>query len=92
MNNPMTLEQIMAELAAVRAENTALKAKPVVSRGNHIRVSQKGAVSIYGFSKFPITLYKTQWQKILGEMREDILKFIADNESALSVKATKENA
>ncbi len=71
------------ELERLRAENEALKAK--ISRPTSIRVSEKGAVSVYGLGRFPVTLYKEQWLKLLA-MADDIRKFIAENEARLKVK------
>jgi hypothetical protein len=71
------------ELERLRAENEALKAK--ISRPTSIRVSEKGAVSVYGLGRFPVTLYKEQWLKLLS-MAEDIKTFIAENEARLKVK------
>ncbi|MBI2113806.1 MAG: hypothetical protein HYT85_01790 [candidate division NC10 bacterium] len=76
-------EDVRAELERLRAENEALKAK--VTRPTSIKVSEKGAVSVYGLGRFPVTLYKEQWLKLLA-MAEDIKKFIAENESRLKVK------
>ena len=76
-------EDVRAELERLRAENEALKAK--VTRATSIKVSEKGAVSVYGLGRFPVTLYKEQWLKLLG-MADDIKKFIAENESRLRVK------
>jgi hypothetical protein len=76
-------EDMQAELERLRAENEALKAK---SKGStSIRVSEKGGVSVYGLGRFPVTLYKEQWQKLLA-MAEDIKRFIAENESRLKTK------
>ncbi|MFI5341472.1 MAG: hypothetical protein ACHQ7N_16745 [Candidatus Methylomirabilales bacterium] len=71
------------ELERLRAENEALKAK--ISRPTSIRVSEKGAVSVYGLGRFPVTLYKEQWLKLLA-MADDIRKFIAENEDKLKTK------
>ena len=75
--------ELMAQLEALRAENARLKAK-----GQHkptLKVSEKGGVSIYGLGRFPVTLYRAQWERLLG-MSEDIRAFIAENESRLKVK------
>ena len=77
-------EQLRAELERLRAENEALKAK--ASGKASLRVSEKGAVSVYGLGRFPVTLYKEQWLKLLG-MAEEIKGFIAENESRLKVKS-----
>lgn len=76
-------EDIQAELQRLRAENETLK--KAGSRGISLKVSQKGAVSLYGMGRFPVTLYKEQWLKIL-EMADVIKSFIADNDAALKAK------
>lgn len=80
-------EDLEAELAQLRAENEKLKksgaAKP---RGEiSFKVSEKGAVSVYGMGRFPVTLYKEQWTRLLAKA-DDLQKFIADNDSRLKVK------
>ncbi len=79
----MEEQDVRAELERLRAENEALKAK--MTRATSIKVSEKGAVSVYGLGRFPVTLYKEQWLKLLG-MADDIKKFIAENNSRLRVK------
>ena len=76
-------EDLRTELERLRAENEALKAK--MTRPTSIRVSQKGALSVYGLGRFPVTLYKEQWLKLLS-MADDIKQFIAENEARLKVK------
>lgn len=72
-----------AELERLRAENEALK--KTTSKGLTMKVSQKGALSIYGMGRFPVTLYKEQWLKLL-DMEQDIRKFIEANEADLKTK------
>jgi hypothetical protein len=79
----MPNEDLRTEVERLRAENEALKAK--ISRPTSIKVSEKGAVSVYGLGRFPVTLYKEQWLKLLS-MAEDIKTFIAENEARLKVK------
>ena len=79
----MSDEEIKAELERLRQENAALK-KGVAS-GTRMKVSEKGAVSIYGMGRFPVTLYKEQWLKLL-DMSDDIRAFIAENEAQLKTK------
>ena len=79
----MSDEDTKAELERLRAENAALK--KTSSRGLSLKVSEKGALSVYGMGRFPVTLYKEQWLKLL-EMSEDILAFIKANESQLKTK------
>jgi len=79
----MSDEDERAELMRLRAENEALKAR--AARPTGIKVSEKGAVSVYGLGRFPVTLYKEQWLKLLG-MAGEIQAFIAENGSRLKVK------
>jgi hypothetical protein len=79
----MSDENLAAELARLRAENEALKSR--MRRGISLRVSDKGAVSVYGLGRFPVTLYKEQWLKLL-ELADDIRTFIRENEAALKTK------
>jgi hypothetical protein len=76
-------EDLRTEVERLRVENEALKAK--LGRPTSIRVSEKGAVSVYGLGRFPVTLYKEQWLKLLA-MADDIKKFIAENEARLKAK------
>lgn len=80
----MSDDDIKSELERLRAENAALKKG--ASKGLSLRVSEKGAVSVYGLGRFPVTLYKEQWEKLLS-MTEDIKAFIKANESSLKTKA-----
>lgn len=79
----MTPEQLREALAKERAENTHLKAR--AKKGVSMKVSEKGGVSVYGLSRFPTTLYREQWTKLL-DMKEQILQFIADHEGELKTK------
>jgi hypothetical protein len=79
----MPEEDLRTEMERLRAENEALKAK--LSRPTTIKVSEKGAVSVYGLGRFPVTLYKEQWVKLLS-MADDIKRFMAENESRLRVR------
>jgi hypothetical protein len=79
----MSEEDLAKELERLRAENAALKAR--TTRGVSLRVSEKGAVSVYGLGRFPVTLYKEQWAKLL-EMADDIRAFIREHDGALKAK------
>jgi len=79
----MSEDELRAELERLKAENEALKVK--ATRATSIRVSEKGGVSVYGLGRFPVTLYKEQWLKLL-DMAEDIRTFIAQNEGKLKSK------
>lgn len=77
-----TEEELKAEIERLRAENETLK-RP---RGQtSLRVSEKGALSVYGLGRFPVTLYREQWEKLLG-MADDIRQFIAENDQVLKKK------
>jgi hypothetical protein len=79
----MTEEELKAELERLRAENEALKSP---ARGQlSLKVSEKGAVSVYGLGRFPVTLYKEQWAKLLG-MADQIKEFITKNDHLLKKK------
>jgi hypothetical protein len=79
----MSNDDLRAEIEKLRKENEQLKARS--DRGLTLKVSEKGGVSLYGIGKFPVTLYKEQWLKILG-MASEIEMFIRDNESVLKTK------
>lgn len=76
-------KDLQAELEALRAENAKLKAE--AKHGVSMKVSQKGAVSVYGLGRFPTTLYKGQWEKLI-ESVPTIQAFIKDHIEELSVK------
>lgn len=78
-----TPEELQAEIERLKKENEGLKARG--SKGVSMKVSEKGGVSIYGLGRFPVTLYKEQWTKLL-DMAEDIRAFIKENESKLKAK------
>jgi hypothetical protein len=78
-----TEAELKAELERLKAENEALKSRG--ARGVSLKVSEKGAVSVYGMGRFPVTLYQEQWIKLL-DMGNEIRQFIKDNESKLKKK------
>ena len=73
-----------AELEALRKEKGKSGKK-----GLYLQVSQKGAVSLYGMGRFPVTLYKEQWLKVIAHM-DVIQQFIADHDSELKTKEARE--
>jgi hypothetical protein len=75
--------EMQAELERLRAENAQLKNRD--KGGLTLKVSEKGAVSLYGMGRFPVTLYKEQWLRILGNASE-IETFIRENDSRLKSK------
>lgn len=76
-------EDMKAELEKLRAENAALK--KTSARGLSLKVSEKGALSVYGLGRFPVTLYKEQWAKLL-DLADDIRAFLKANDAALKSK------
>ena len=76
-------DETESELERLRAENERLKR--AAARGGSIRVSEKGGVSVYGLGRFPVTLYKEQWLKLI-DMADDIRAFIREHESVLKAK------
>ncbi len=81
-------KDLQAELEKLRAENAALKRS--TSRGLSLKVSTKGALSVYGLGRFPVTLYKEQWNRLL-DMADDIKAFIKANDQELRGKDDKNN-
>ena len=81
----MTPEQMKEELERLRTENEALKKRS--EKGLSLKVSVKGGVSVYGLGRFPVTLYKEQWEKLL-DMSDDIRAFIQENEPQLKTKGS----
>ena len=79
----MTDDEIKAELERLRNENAALKRSAAV--GIRMKVSEKGGLSVYGMGRWPVTLYKEQWLKLLN-MADEIRTFIAANEEQLKNK------
>ena len=80
----MTDEDMKAELERLRAENEQLKAKGTGGKIS-LKVSEKGALSVYGLGRFPVTLYKEQWQKLLASA-SDIEAFLRENDARLKAK------
>jgi hypothetical protein len=78
-----TEEEMKAEIERLRAENENLKkpARGVLS----LKVSEKGALSVYGMGRFPVTLYREQWEKLLA-MSDQIKEFIQANDQTLKKK------
>ncbi len=81
----MTSEQMKEELERLRIENEALKKRS--EKGLSLKVSQKGGVSVYGLGRFPVTLYKEQWEKLL-DISDEIRAFIQENEPQLKTKGS----
>jgi hypothetical protein len=79
----MSDEDLRAELERLRRENESLKKG--AAKGISMKVSEKGGLSIYGLGRFPITLYKEQWAKLL-DMSDEIRAFLAAHDAELKTK------
>jgi hypothetical protein len=77
-------EEMRAELERLRAENEALKSRGA-GRDLSLRVSEKGAISLYGLRRFPVTFYVDEWEKLLG-MADEIRRFAGEHADALKRK------
>jgi hypothetical protein len=83
MNRMASEEELKSEIDRLRAENEALK-KPARGRV-YLKVSEKGGLSVYGMGRFPVTLYREQWEKLLS-MADEIRNFIRENDQTLKKK------
>ena len=79
----MSDEDLKAELQRLRDENERLKTR--TARGVSLKVREKGGVSVYGLGRFPVTLYKEQWTRLL-DMADEIRAFIRENDAKLKTK------
>ena len=79
----MADDDLKAELERLRQENAALKKG--ASAGIRLKVSEKGALSVYGMGRFPVTLYKEQWLRLM-DMSDEIRAFIKANDAQLKAK------
>jgi hypothetical protein len=82
MNEDTKLKE---ELERLKAENEQLKAKKKTSSELSFKVSQKGALSVYGLGRFPVTLYKEQWERLLAKV-DELQDFMKSHESELRTR------
>ena len=75
--------ELLERLKKLEEENARLKAQR--AKGISFKVSEKGAVSVYGLGRFPTTLYPEQWERLLG-MADDLRAFITENTDKLKWK------
>jgi len=78
-------DEVAKELERLRAENEALRAQRKTAGTLTFRVSDKGAVSVYGLGRFPVTLYQEQWDKLLAST-DELKRFIDENRARLKKK------
>ena len=82
----MAEETVEQKLARLEAENRQLKEQVDRKAGQlRLKVSEKGGLSIYGLGRFPVTLYKEQWGRLLDHA-EEIKTFLKDNDQQLKAK------
>jgi hypothetical protein len=79
----MAEEDLKVELERLKAENERLKNQR--GRSVTLKVSEKGGVSVYGLGRFPVTLYKEQWSKVLA-MTDEIRALIKEHDAELKAK------
>jgi len=83
----MAEETAEQKLARLEAENLALREQMEQRKPGQLRlkVSEKGGLSVYGLGRFPVTLYKEQWIRLLDHV-DEIKKFLQDNDQQLKAK------
>jgi hypothetical protein len=83
----MADETAEQKLARLEAENKALREQVEQRRPGQLRlkVSEKGGLSVYGLGRFPVTLYKEQWIRLLDHA-EEVKSFLKENDSLLKAK------
>jgi hypothetical protein len=79
----MSDQDLKAELERLKAENEALKQRR--TGVTSMKVSEKGGLSVYGLGRFPVTLYREQWEKLLA-LAPEIRSFIAEHDAELKKK------
>ena len=77
------MTEILARLAKLEEENAALRARG--ANKVSLKVSEKGAISVFGLQRFPVTLYASQWERIIA-MADEIKAFIRENKAKLATK------
>jgi hypothetical protein len=89
VNTTVSNADLLKQIADLKAANAALTsaAKAKIS----LKVSAKGAVSVYGMGRFPVTLYASQWATLL-DMSSTIQDFIKANAPSLAVKGAAKAA
>ena len=79
----MSDDDLRAELQRLKAENEQLKSQR--GRSVSLKVCEKGGLSVYGLGRFPVTLYKEQWTRLLA-MADEIRVFIREHDAQLKAK------
>jgi len=86
LGGDMAEETAEQKLARLEAENKGLKEQIERKPGQlRLKISEKGGLSVYGLGRFPVTLYKEQWTRLL-DYSDEIKKFLQDNDQQLKAK------
>ncbi len=85
----LSSDQMLAMIAQLQADNAKLKADAAMpSRKITMKVSDKGAISVYGLGRFPFTFYRTQAERLFApDTVKQMQDFIKANDTLLTVKA-----
>src|SRR5256884_5153878 len=84
--------KLAAMLARAEAAEAQVAALRIANNGKlTVKQSAKGAVSVYGLQRWPVTLYREQWERLNAAMPQ-VLAFIKANTGTLAVKADKQQA
>lgn len=81
----VTTASLQAQIAQLQAQNAALLAARASRSKISFKVSEKGALSVYGLQRFPVTLYREQWERIFAHA-DEFKTFIAANDATLTKK------
>ena len=84
-NTAVKIETVEEKLARLERENAALREQATKGRTMRLKISQSGGLSVYGMGRFPVTLYKEQWERLIAEIPV-ISKFLVDHASELKTK------
>lgn len=79
----VSTSDLQAEIQRLKAENETLRQRS--ERKLSLKVSEKGAVSLYGLRRFPVTFYAAEWERIHAAM-PSIAEFIAEHADELTSK------
>jgi hypothetical protein len=82
------MSELQAEIVRLKAEKARLlaeKAAKTMAKGLSYKISEKGGLSVYGMGRWPVTLYREQWERLLNHS-EELKGFMAANESRLKSK------
>jgi hypothetical protein len=84
--NGRTVHPSAADTAELLARIAQLEAALQAKNKLTLKVGEKGGVSLYGLGRFPVSLYKSQWLRLLDHT-DAIRQFISDNDGRLTEKA-----